>query len=128
MGSRADFLSGFSVRFRSKKAAHRRRAAHCGALCDCTHACPRSTGRCVDDEAASRASQSMTVQQAAQRMAPIDATRRRVARLTQVVLPQFIGKKERHDQQRQHEKCAQNHSLDHDEPPVPENVKSILCA
>jgi hypothetical protein len=70
----------------------------------------------------------MTMQQAAQRMAPIDATRRRAARLSQVVLPQFIGEKERHDQQRQHEKCAQNHSLDHDEPPAPENVKSILCA
>lgn len=61
----------------------------------------------------------MPMQETTQRMPPVDPARRHLARLTQVVLPQFVGKKKCDDQQRQHEKCAQNHSLDHNESPVP---------
>lgn len=61
----------------------------------------------------------MTMQQATQRMPPVQATRLRMARLAHVVLPELVREKERHDQQRQHEERTQNYSLDHDESPAP---------
>jgi hypothetical protein len=40
----------------------------------------------------------MPMQEAAQRMAPIEAARRSIAGLPQVVLPQFVGEEKRDDQ------------------------------
>jgi hypothetical protein len=56
------------------------------------------------------------MQQAAQRMVPIDVPRVVFLRALTMFLPQFIGEQERDYQQRHNQKCAQYQVLHHSSP------------
>ncbi len=60
----------------------------------------------------------MTVQKTAQWMSPIHTPHAGNARFLAAFLPEFVRKKEGHDNQWQYEKGPQYPVLDHDEPPI----------